>query len=141
MSELSFPDRYTDAFWRVVPIPLLVGVDVVGVVLRPSPAGIAALAIVAVVGLLVEVVICRDLKQRWAAGVPRESIGSWGEPGRPAVLVLGAACLWGAWTWKGHATQGQSWGDAALFALILLPVYAALIALVAGLMRLLGPRD
>jgi hypothetical protein len=42
---------------------------------------------------------------------------------------------------KGHGTQGMSWGEAALFALILLPIYAGLIALLAGVAHLFGSRE
>jgi hypothetical protein len=42
---------------------------------------------------------------------------------------------------KGHSSQGMPWGHAALFALILLPDYAALIALIAGVAHLLGYRS
>lgn len=141
MNELSFADKYTDAFWRVTPIPLLVGADVIAVILRPSSAGVVALLVVAFVGLLVELVILRDLRRRWSAGVPRSSIGSLGEPSGAATLVLFGVLLWGGWTLKGHGTQGMSWGDAALFALILLPIYAALIALLAGVAHLFGYRE
>ena len=140
-SDLSFADKYTDAFWRVTPIPLLVGADVIGVILRPSTAGLVALLVVAVAGLLVELVILRDLRRRWSAGVPRSSIGSLGEPSGAAMLVLFGVLLWGGWTVKGHGTQGMSWGEAALFALILLPIYAALIALLAGVAHLFGSRE
>ncbi len=140
MTDLSLADKYTDAFWRVVPIPLLIGVDVVGVVLRPSGVAVAAFVLVGIVGLALEAVICRDLRRRWAAGVPREAIGHFGEPQRPVVLVILAVCLWAAWTFKAHGTQGMSWGEASLFALILLPVYAGLIAVVAGLMHVFGHR-
>ena len=56
------------------------------------------------------------------------------------MLVLFGVLLWGGWTVKGHDTQGMSWGEAALFALILLPIYAALIALLAGVAHLFGSR-
>jgi hypothetical protein len=35
----------------------------------------------------------------------------------------------------------MSWGEAALFALILLPIYAGLIALLAGVAHLFGSRE
>ena len=62
-------------------------------------------------------------------------------PGCRSGLVLLGVLLWGGWTVKGNSSQGMSWEDAALFALSLLPIYAALIALIAGVAHLFGYRE
>lgn len=138
---LSFAEKYTDAFWRVVPIPVAIGAALIGVQARPSALAVVALLLIGIVGLLVEMIVCRQLRKRWAAGL-RDAFGdrpddSW----MPAKLAMCAIFLVAAWTWKGHDTQGMSWGEAALFSLILLPVYIGLIAIVALIAHALGYGD
>ena len=55
----------------------------------------------------------------------------------PAKAAVFAIVMIGAATWKGHDTQGMSWGEAALSSLIVIPVYVALIAIVATIARAL----
>lgn len=139
---LSFAEKYADAFWRVVPIPAALGVALIGVWAKPSALAVVALLLIGMVGLLVEVIVCGELRRRWGAGLPLNAVGdrtddSW----MPAKIALFAIFLVAAWTWKGHATQGMPWGEAALFSLILLPVYFGLIAIIAAIAHAVGHGD
>ncbi len=139
---LSIAEKYTDAFWRVVPIPLALGVALVAVWANPSGLAMVALVLTGLVGLLVEVIVCRELRERWAAASVLNAVGdraddSW----MPAKLAVFAIFLVAAWTWKGHDTQGMSWGEAALFSLILLPVYIGLVAIIAAIAHAVGHGD
>lgn len=140
--ELSFAEKYTDAFWRVVPIPLAIGVALVAVWANPSGLAMVALVLTGLVGLLVEVIVCRELRVRWAAGFAPNAVGEWSDNSwMPANWAVFAIFLVAAWTWKGHDTQGMSWGEAALFSLILLPVYVGLIAIIAAIAHAVGHGD
>jgi hypothetical protein len=142
VSDLSLADKYTDAFWRVVPIPVALVAALIAVVAHPSGVAIAALVLVGVVGFLVELTVWRDLKRRWSTGVPQESVGRlFEEPTWPATLTLCGVLLWVAFTSKVHRTEGGSWGDAAIFGLVGLAVYAGLIAFVSLVMHGFGHRD
>ncbi len=139
MSNISFAEKYNDAFWRVVPIPVLLGADLVAVLRDPSGVAVTALVLIGVVGLLVELSIWRDLRTRWTAGASDESVeGSAEDSWRPAKLALIGLMLVGAWTLKAHDTEGMSWGDAAVFSLVLLPIYVALLAVVVAIVHLFG---
>ncbi len=43
--------------------------------------------------------------------------------------------LFGAWTVKAQGIMDSSWGDAALFALAMIPVYGLLVLIVASVLR------
>lgn len=74
-AEPTFSEKYTDAFWRLALVPLLVAGSAVAVTMRPSAPAIVAVTMLGVVSVLAEVVIWRRLKDRWDQGVPPESIG------------------------------------------------------------------
>lgn len=140
--DLSIAEKYTDALWRVVPIPSALGVALVAVWANPSGLAMVALVLTAIVGLLVEVIVWRELRDRWAAGSAPNAVGDSGDDSwTPAKWAVSAIVLVAAWTWKGHCTQGMSWGEAALFSLILLPVYIGLIAIIAAIANAVGHGD
>jgi hypothetical protein len=140
--ELSLGEKYTDAFWSVVPIPVALGVSLIAVLANPSGLGVVALVLIGVVGVLVELTICNALRRRWDAGLSPEAVGRWGEDSWwPAKAALLAIVMIEAATWKGHDTQGMSWGDAALFSLIGVPAYIAVIAVVGAIARALEHGD
>ncbi len=136
MTELSLSQKYADAFWRLVPIPALLIVAAIIVGLRPSPLAIAGLIALAWASLFAEVLVWRHLRHRWAQGLAPESVGqTLEELGRPAQTAIAVALLFGAWTLKAQGIRGGSWGDAALFALAMIPVYAVLLLIVATVLR------
>ncbi len=78
--DLSRAEKYRDAFWRLVPIPAGVVIALASVIVHPSATGVVAVAVLGVVGALVEVVLWRKLQIRWEGGVPEESVGQLIEP-------------------------------------------------------------
>lgn len=101
--------RYAEAFWWVVPIPAsLVAAAGLASVNRSS-AGVVAVALLALVGLSVEVHVWRTFRRRWtgdptahpAAGLP-ESLR------RPLELVMAFGFLFAAMVWKARGL-GESW--------------------------------
>ena len=104
MTELTFSDKYADAFWRLVPIPALLIVAAIAVALRPIPLAIAGLIALAWASLFAEVLVWRHLRHRWAHGLAPESVGqTLEELGRPAQSV----CPLEWWDFEGRA--GHPW--------------------------------
>lgn len=87
MAELSFSDKYQDAFWRPVPIPALMLTGAITVVLHPSFIAGVALVLLAVVGGLTEAVIWRRLRVRWA-NLRSRAAGPPFEPSRQRQMVI-----------------------------------------------------
>lgn len=130
MSELSRSQKYTDAFWRLAPIPLLVGSALVTVTLRATAVAVVAGALLLLVGTFAEVLIWRHLRLRWAKGVSPESVGQLVEPGSRQASILGAGLLSAAIIGKAFGVADTT-ADALIVAAIGIAIYGAA-ALIGG---------
>ena len=126
MAELSFSDRYQDAFWRLVPIPALILTGAVTVVLHPSFIAGVALVLLVVVGGLTEAVIWRRLRLRWA-DLRSDEAGTLLEPSRQRQLVIATIFLFLAILAKAFVLAGGVTTDALVGAGLLIALYGALI--------------
>ena len=127
VAELSFAEKYADAFWRLVPIPALVVADGVALARHPSAPGVAALALLALVGSFVEVVIWNGLRLRWQRGLHPESVGRLYEPNHRLELVL-LVILWlAAFTWKASGVA-ERFSDVLITVLIGVLVFGGAVA-------------
>ena len=127
VAELSFAEKYADAFWRLVPIPALVVADGVALARHPSAPGVAALVLLALVGSFVEVIIWNRLRLRWQRGLDPESVGRLYEPNHRLELVL-LVILWlAAFTWKASGVA-ERFSDVLITVLIGVLVFGGAIA-------------
>jgi hypothetical protein len=127
MADLSFSDKYQDAFWRLVPIPALMLTGAITVVLHPSFMAGVALVLLAVVGGLTEAVIWRRLRLKWAelrAGADPTLF----EPTRQRQLVIATIFLFLAILAKAFVLAGGVTTDALVAAGIGIALYGGLIA-------------
>ena len=92
MANLSFWDKYTDAFWRLVPIPTLVIMGAITVAPHPSLIAVVALLLLTVVGGVTEALIWRRLRLRWTDLSPDEA-GTLFEPNSQRELALATILL------------------------------------------------
>lgn len=109
VEEVTRRERYAEAFWWIIPIPVLVIAAVGLAVAKPSPAGLIAVTLAAVVGLLVEVCVWRTFRRRWA-GNPQAHPTA-GIPDRlrwPLSVALAFGLLIAAIAWRATGL-GESW--------------------------------
>jgi hypothetical protein len=126
MAELSFSDKYQDAFWRLVPIPPLMLTGAITVVLHPSLIAGVALVLLAVVGGLTEAVIWRRLRLKWAdlrAGADSTLF----EPSHQRQMVIAAILFFLAILAKAFVLAGGVTTDALVAAGIVIALYGGLI--------------
>jgi hypothetical protein len=114
--------RYAEAFWWVVPIPVGLVVGVVALVQHPSLPGAGGLVALAVVGILLEVVVWRHLRRRWAGETTTHPMDVPQPLRSPIEVGVLLALLIGAITWKAVGL-GQSWVAGLLTGLGLLAFY------------------
>ncbi|MDQ6949354.1 MAG: hypothetical protein M3256_24655 [Actinomycetota bacterium] len=126
MANLSFSDKYTDAFWRLVPIPALIVAGAVNVAFRPSLIAAIASLLLALVGGLTEALIWHRLRLRWIDLRP-EAAGTLFEPNRQRDLVIASILLFVAILAKVFVVAGGVTTDALLAAGIVIALCAALV--------------
>lgn len=126
MAELSFSDKYQDAFWRLVPIPALMLTGAITVALHPSVIAGVALILLAVVGGLTEAVIWRRLRLRWA-DLRSGAAGTLLEPSRQRQMVIATVFLFLAILAKAFVLAGGVTTDALVGAGIVIAVYGGVI--------------
>ena len=142
MIDSSSPSRYAEAFWRVLPIPVvLVGLAVLVFRHRPSGAVLLALAILTLVALGLEALIMWELRRRWL-GEPPGALGRAIEALSRQTLLWTALCL--AWFAIAsspllYLVKGRSLGMSLLQTTVTTCVFMALVVgLAAVIERLRG---
>lgn len=128
MTELSFSQKYADAFWRLVPIPALVVANVIALTLHPSRAGVLAVAVLAAVGLGVEGVLWRRLRLRWQPGLDPQSVGKLVESNHRREVVLASIVLLAAITWRASSVA-ENFSEVLITIFIGVSIFGGAIAL------------
>ena len=123
MAELSFSDKYQDAFWRLVPIPAVMLTGAITVALHPSVIAGIALLLLAVVGGLTEAQIWRRLRLRWTEA----AAGTLLEPNRQRQMVIATIFLFLAILAKAFVRAGGVTTDALVGAEHVIALYGGLI--------------
>ena len=117
--------RYAEAFWWVLPVPFGLVAGVVALVGHPSIVGGAGLVALAGVGLVLEAVVWRHLRRRWAGGTASHPMDIPEPLRQPIEVGMLLAVIVGALTWKAVGL-GYSWVSGFLTGLGLLAFYLAL---------------
>ena len=123
MAELSISDKYQDAFWRLVPIPVATLTGAITVALHPSRIAAAALLLLAVMGGSTEVLMWRRLRLRWA----ESAAGTLSEPNRRWQMVFAVIFLFVGTFGRAFALAGGMMTDALVGTGLVIAIYAGLI--------------
>ena len=107
-------EKYEEAFWPLVVLPLLLAGVGALVVLHPSAVAVAALCALAIPMALTEVIIWRALQAKWAGEL--DSLWPWSPRLRTWIQLLALyAAMVAAGSPKAHKLNGGTWPEAVLY--------------------------
>ncbi len=112
MSDHTESTKYADAFWQVAPIPVVLGASTVLVWKSPSILGVVAVAVLAIVGLFVEVAIVTELRRKWHGEPPGPIARAFEGLGRHSSWYSGLSIAFMAVVFSalGYLVKGRSLG-------------------------------